>query len=138
MTMGPIDRTQLEQLVHDFYASVRRDPELGPIFERIVGDHWGPHLARMVEFWCTVMLNSHTFKGNVFGKHMALEGIRPGHFLRWLTLWNEHTAERFAGDTLERLQDTARGIARNLFYGFFGIFPVFVRDGTRVVGFAAE
>lgn len=131
-------REQLDELVRAFYDSVRRDVELGPVFDRIVGHDWEPHLARMVEFWCTVMLNSHTFKGNVFGKHMALQGIRPGHFLRWLTLWNRHTGERFSGAALVRLRETAQGIARNLFYGFFGVFPVFVYEGDRAIGFTNE
>jgi len=128
-----IDRTKIETLVHDFYRDIGRDDLLGPLFTGIIGDDWSVHLARMVEFWSTVMLGTRSFRGNVFGKHMAVAGVRPEHFLRWLTLWHRHTNRLFGTETAAELQRTAHGIARNLFYGFFGEFPTFVmRDGVAV------
>jgi hemoglobin len=66
-----------------------------------------------------VMLGSRSFRGNVFGKHMAIEGIAPTHFTRWLTLWHQHTTARFESADAAELQRVAQGIARNLFHGFF-------------------
>ena len=48
----------IRQLVDRFYAKVRRDPQLGPIFERALPADWGPHLATMHDFWSSVMLTS--------------------------------------------------------------------------------
>jgi hemoglobin len=129
-------RELLQQLVVDFYSSIRSHTELGPIFAGVIGKDWSRHLQRMTEFWCTVMLGSHTFKGNVFQKHMVLEGIRPEHFVQWLSLWSEHVAARFDDDTALELRDRAEGIARNLFYGLFGAFPVFEYEGWKVTGYS--
>jgi len=128
-----IDRPTIETLIHDFYLDIRRDGLLGPVFAGVIGDDWGVHLGRMVEFWSTVMLGTRSFRGNVFGKHMAIPGVRAEHFLRWLTLWHHHTDRLFDAATAGELQRTAHGIARNLFHGFFGEFPSFVmRDGIAI------
>jgi hemoglobin len=113
-------RTLISQLVHTFYADVRADPILGPTFDAVIGDRWGPHLARMVEFWCTVMLETRSFKGNVFAKHMAVPGVTPGHFKRWLAYWFSRTAEFFSPAAAVVLQRAALGIAKMLYRGYFG------------------
>ncbi|MBH9578701.1 group III truncated hemoglobin [Inhella sp. 1Y17] len=126
-------REELHELVHAFYRDVRASPELGPLFDSVIAEAWPSHLDRMVEFWCTVMRASHSFRGNVFGKHMAIQGVQAQHFLEWLTLWRTHTAQRYSGSVLERLQETAAGIGRNLYYGYFGQFPMFRYEGVRAV-----
>ena len=65
----------ITQLVHGFYGDVRRDPLLGPVFEKALHGQWDAHLQRLVDFWSTVALGTRSFKGDVFGKHMALEGV---------------------------------------------------------------
>lgn len=45
----------LHDLVHEFYAKLRGDTMLGPIFAERITD-WGPHLDRMVVFWSSVAL----------------------------------------------------------------------------------
>ena len=115
----------LTELVHSFYAAVRADALLGPVFENALRDRWEPHLARMVDFWSTVALGSKRFRGNVLGKHMALQGVTPAHFAVWVRLWGEQTERLFAPEVARDLQITAHGIARNLFLGYFGTQPVF-------------
>jgi hemoglobin len=128
-----LQREQITLLVHRFYDAVRADAELAPVFNTIVGQTWERHLLRMVDFWSTVALGDKSFKGNVYGKHMALDGIRPEHFLRWLTLWHQHTDAELKPEHALALQRVAHGIARNLFYGFFGDFARFiVRDGVAI------
>lgn len=115
----------LTKLVHSFYADVRADALLGPVFEEALRDRWEPHLGRMVDFWSTVVLGSKSFSGNVFAKHMALQGVTPAHFAAWVRLWGEHTDRLFEPDVARELQIVAHGIARNLFQGYFGTRPVF-------------
>ena len=119
-------RESLTELVHDFYRDVRSDALLGPIFNGAIHD-WDDHLARLVEFWCTVVINSRSFRGDVFGKHMALDGVTPEHFTAWINLWITHTERIFVPEVAQELQNMALGIARNLFRGFFGQYPEFVR-----------
>ena len=131
MRAPPLDApttASLTELVHRFYADVRADPLLGPVFEEALHDRWEPHLARMVDFWSTVALGSKSFRGNVMTKHMALQGVTPAHFAAWVKLWGEHTDRLFAPDVAHELQTAAHGIARNLFLGYFGTQPTFAGD----------
>lgn len=133
-TRGPLSRERLSTLVHRFYADVRADALLGPVFEDALHDRWEPHLERMVEFWSTVALGSRSFTGNVFGKHMALSGVTPAHFSHWVRLWKDNTERLFEPDVAHDLQVTAHGIARNLFHGYFGEMPNFAhREDASVV-----
>ncbi len=117
------DAASIHRLVHGFYADVRADPGLGPLFDGAIGDHWEPHLARMVEFWSTVVLGTRSFRGDVFSKHMALDGVQQGHFATWLQLWQRTTEAIFIPEVAQELQTVAHGIARNLFRGYFGHLP---------------
>lgn len=118
------DADSIHRLVHDFYADVRADPVLAPVFDAAIGDHWESHLGRMVDFWSTVALGTHSFRGNVFAKHMALDGVTPAHFTAWTRLWAEHTHALFEPGVARELQAVALGIARNLFRGYFGHWPM--------------
>ena len=66
-----LDEAMIHALVHGFYARVRADAELGPIFERAIGDHWDTHLATMCDFWSSVMLTSGRYKGNPMMAHVT-------------------------------------------------------------------
>lgn len=115
-----LNRESITQLVTRFYDDVRADGVLGTTFEAVLGGRWAAHLPRMVEFWSTVTLGSRSFTGNVFASHMAVPGVTPLHFKRWLQLWTSHTQALFDRNTARQLQDVASGIARNLYRGYFG------------------
>ncbi|MBX3607231.1 MAG: group III truncated hemoglobin [Piscinibacter sp.] len=129
-----LTRARLAELVHEFYADVRADTLLGPVFDGLIGPRWEPHLLRMVEFWSTVALGTRSFRGNVYAKHMALDGVQPEHFLRWLTLWHRHTNRLLPPVDARELQRVAHGIARNLFHGFFGHFAAFEMADEVAIG----
>jgi len=114
------DPATITQLVHEFYADVRRDPLLAAAFGPRVGDDWAPHLKRMVAFWSDVMLGVKGFQGNVYGKHMTLDGITPEHFRRWLDLFDATARRLFEAPVADELVLVARRIAASLQYGFFG------------------
>jgi hemoglobin len=79
----------IRDVVHAFYATIRTDPALGPIFKRVIGENWDPHLAKMCDFWSSVLLMTGRFEGNPMAKHVAVGGIRPTHFARWLHLFRQ-------------------------------------------------
>ena len=87
-----VDEPMIERLVHAFYGKVRQDPELGPIFNREVDD-WDEHLAKLCDFWSSVVLMSGRFKGQPMQVHQRLPDIEPRHFVRWLALFRETAAE---------------------------------------------
>ena len=115
----PLTQESITTLVNEFYEGVRADPELGPVFEAAIDD-WPPHLARMVEFWSTIMLGTKSFQGNVYGKHMALPGVQPQHFQRWLALFQQTVDRLFAPEVAGEFRLVAGRIAQSLQYGFFG------------------
>ena len=131
---SPMGRDSLHALVHAFYADVRSDPALAPVFDAAIGAHWNTHLERMVEFWSTMMLDTRSFSGSVFGKHMQLQGVEPVHFERWMTLWYRHTAVGFNAADRDLLREKAEMIGRSLFFGFFSAPAKFITDDEgRVV-----
>jgi hemoglobin len=115
-----VTREQLQALVQAFYRDLGADETLAPIFVNVLGPDWRLHLERIVEFWCTALLGSRSYRGNMFDKHMRIKGVRPEHFARWLALWQQHTASRFGPAEAAELQRMARRIALQLFRGFFG------------------
>lgn len=120
MSFLPLERSSIHTLVHQFYDEVRADPVLGPVFNDAIGDRWDAHLARMVEFWSTVMLGTHNFQGNVFGTHMALSGVEPEHFRIWLGMFFATTDRLFAPAVAHEFQLVGKRISASLQYGYFG------------------
>jgi hemoglobin len=109
---------QIEDLVATFYARIRKDAELGPIFERVIGADWGPHLKTMCDFWSSVMNTTGRYKGKPIPAHVKLTGIEPRHFERWLSLFAETTRELFEPALAQLFLMRAQRIAESLKLGF--------------------
>jgi len=114
-----IDEGMVHDLVHGFYARVRDDDEIGPIFNRVIGDNWDAHLAKMCDFWSSVMLMSGRYKGNPMITHMRLKMIRPEHFERWLFLFAQTARDLCTAEIAELFIGRAENIARSLQLGMF-------------------
>jgi hemoglobin len=114
-----IDEPGLEQLVETFYARVRQDAELGPIFNEAIAD-WPDHLEKLTAFWHSVMLTSGRYKGQPVPAHRKhRDRITPELFDRWLALWNRTTAEIMAPDAAAALQAKAAKIGESLKLALF-------------------
>jgi hemoglobin len=98
----------IAELVDTFYARVRKDPLLAPIFAR-VGD-WDEHLARLRAFWSSVALMSGRYHGQPMQAHFPLS-IEPRHFDRWLALFEQTTADVCPPDAAAIFMEKARRIA---------------------------
>lgn len=109
----------IRQLVDAFYAKVRIDPELAPIFERAIPGDWQPHLTKMYAFWSSVMLTTGRYKGNPVAKHLAIPGIQPHLFQRWLRLFNETCRELFDDPVSAEFRAKAERIAESLKLALF-------------------
>jgi hemoglobin len=107
----------LGDLVRRFYAKVRGHADLGPIFNAAVED-WDEHLARLTDFWSSVMLTTGRYKGSPLQAHAPLP-ITGAHFEMWLGLWREAARELFVPDLAEALIDKAERIAASLQAGLF-------------------
>jgi hemoglobin len=105
-------------LVDRFYAKVRKDPELGPVFEGAIED-WGPHLATMRDFWSSIMLTSGRYHGNPVAAHRKLGGLTPQLCERWLALFAETCGELFDEPLADAFMDKAQRIATSLQLALF-------------------
>lgn len=123
-----LDEQGLGRLVALFYARVRSDAVLGPIFNDAVAD-WPDHLEKLTAFWSSVMLTSGRYKGNPVAAHVKhRERIDPALFERWLALWAETTVEVMSPEVAAMLQLKASRIGESLQLAlFFMLRPA--RDG---------
>ncbi|OJW71343.1 MAG: preprotein translocase subunit TatC [Sphingomonadales bacterium 63-6] len=119
MPVLSIDEPGLARLVDAFYARVRADAELGPIFNDAVHD-WPEHLDKLSAFWSSVMLTSGRYKGQPVPAHIKhRDRINPALFERWLALWAETTSELMAPEAAAALQAKAARIAESLKLAMF-------------------
>lgn len=105
------------RLVHMFYARVRLDDALGSIFDEHVED-WDWHLARMVDFWSSMLRRTGRFLGSPMTKHAALPGLSAELFQRWLQLFRETAAEQPNQPMAELACAMAERVAQSLWMGY--------------------
>ncbi len=115
---GTTSEDEIRTLVHSFYARIRADAELGPIFNGAIED-WDTHLAKMCDFWSSVMMTTGRYKGQPMRAHMKLKQVTPGHFDRWLMLFRDTAEEVCEPETAERFIEKAARIAESLQLGMF-------------------
>jgi hemoglobin len=108
---------EVARLVHGFYANVRADAVLAPIFDAHI-QHWDRHLATMVDFWSGALRGTARFRGAPMPKHAALPGLSADLFRRWLALFHETTATLGNDAMADRANDLAGRIAESLWYGY--------------------
>ena len=126
-----ISEDGIDLLVDQFYEKVHIDPVLGPIFERVLRDRWGPHLETMRNFWSSVMLTSGRYKGAPVPAHLRIKGIDPEMFDRWLRLFGETCDELFENDVAESFRAKAVRIAESLKLAlFFRLNPASARNSS--------
>lgn len=95
-------------LVDSFYASVKEDDLLAPVFS---GLDWPHHLPIMYNFWSSILLGDQSYQGNPLQKHMPLK-IDTSHFERWLSLFSETVDKLFKGDVADEAKNRAANVAR--------------------------
>nr|WP_028602390.1 group III truncated hemoglobin [Ottowia thiooxydans] len=104
-------------LVHTFYAQVREDEVLGPIFESHIDD-WDHHLAKLVDFWSAILRRTNRFSGAPMPKHAVLPGLSAELFQRWLKLFRENAASQPNQAMAQQACAMAERIAQSLWMGY--------------------
>ena len=85
-----VTEEMIHEVVHGFYAHVLEDPALAPIFNRVIAEEaWPGHLAKMCDFWSSVLLMSGRFKGTPMAAHARIADLGSSHFARWLHLFRQ-------------------------------------------------
>lgn len=120
--MKTIDnREDISKLVHTFYAKIRNNELLGPIFNsHISEEQWSEHLKKLTDFWETNLFGIAKFKGNPSAKHINVDknmnySIEQTHFGVWLQLWFETIDQLFEGELAFKAKQSARKMATGQF-----------------------
>lgn len=133
---GPLDEAMIRAVVHGFYADVRRDPLIGPIFNAAIAPgEWPAHLDKLCDFWSGMLLRTDRYGGRPLPPHLRIPGLDEAHFRRWLTLFRD-TVQRLCPDDVAALfMDRALRIAHS-----FRLAVAFSRgeDTTAIMPIAGD
>jgi hemoglobin len=124
-----IDEALIDALVAGFYARVRDDDFIGPVFAERISD-WGPHLEQMKLFWSSVALSTGVYQGRPMPKHLSLP-IDARHFDRWLQIFEATARDLCTPVAAEHFITRARQIAQSLELGVANANGVLVGPGER-------
>lgn len=117
------NRTDVSFLVHQFYAKIRADDEIGFYFNEMISD-WEAHLEKLTDFWETNLFGVRKYKGNPHAVHNEVdahfdEKITANEFGIWLNHWFQTIEEYFEGENAETLKRRARKMSTFLFMSMF-------------------
>jgi hemoglobin len=110
-----ISEQEISELVDRFYAKVRGDEEIGPIFNAVIDD-WPEHLALLKNFWSSVLNTTGRYKGDPMMKHLGLS-LDPQHFRRWLELFAQTARETMLPEHAALVIAKSERIAQNFMAG---------------------
>lgn len=125
-----VDEAMIERLVRAFYARVREDELIGPIFASRIAN-WEPHLRQMCAFWSSVALMSGRYHGQPMVKHLPLP-VDGRHFDRWLLLFEATARDLCPPKAAEHFIERARRIAESLELGIAGSQGIMLLKGERL------
>ncbi len=117
------NKEDIALLVNTFYATIRADEILGPIFNDVAGVDWDRHIPLLIKFWSTIVFSTPGYKGNPMQVHIDLNEIFPlneEHFHHWRQLFFNTVDELFAGPTADHIKQRATHIASLMMYKVLG------------------
>ena len=109
-----LDEAMIHAVVHGFYDRIRADELLGPVFNNaIAAEQWPRHLAKMCDFWSSMLLRTGRYAGRPLPPHLAIPGLAEEHFRRWLTLFQATVRALCPPDVASIFMDRALRIAHS-------------------------
>ena len=117
------DRTDVHLLVTTFYAKIRQDEVLGPIFNVQIHD-WDTHLEHLTDFWESSLFFVNKYKGNPLEKHIEVDAavkntISEHHFGIWLNYWIQTLDDLFEGEKANIAKNRARKMGTFIYVKLF-------------------
>lgn len=110
-----LTRTDIENIISQFYEKVKKDKLLSPFFSKTVKVDWEKHLIIMCDFWENVLFYTGNYQGNPLMTHKKLNektATKEVHFNRWLSLFEKSVDDLYQGKNAERMKAHAENIAR--------------------------
>ena len=116
----PITAEEIDIVVTAFYARVREDETLAPVFFQSLPPEpeiWVAHEDKIAAFWRNAILFERSYDGNPQKVHAARDAIEPEHFAVWLTLFDQVLKEKLSPELAESWSMLAHRIGRGLKMG---------------------
>lgn len=111
-----IQRAEIARVVATFYARIRSDDLLGPIFSQHV-ENWPEHEEKIACFWANAILFERSYDGNPMAAHLRAGNVIPDHFEHWLALFDTVLQEQIAPPQAAQWSALAHRIGRGLSSG---------------------
>ena len=109
-----LDERMIHAVVHGFYDAIRNDDLLGPIFNGVIApEAWPIHLAKMCDFWSSVLLRTTRYDGRPLPPHLRIDALGEPHFRRWLTLFRATVRQTCPPQVADLFMDRALRIAHS-------------------------
>lgn len=108
------DRTDVHDLVVEFYREIVLDDLLAPIFGEVAEVDWALHIPTLIDYWCRVLFGEASYIGTILGPHQAVNDLAPFSgelFTRWNVLWTDAIDRRWAGPVAEQAKSHAARIS---------------------------
>jgi len=102
----------ISKLLRHFYADVRQDPLIGPIFNAQIKD-WKSHLEIIASFWEALIGGPRSYSRPMPMRHARLP-LLAEHFERWLFLWQANCRAQLPADAAQEMIHLAGHIGHRL------------------------
>ncbi len=109
------DRADIIDIVERFYAAMLEDSIIGYIFTDVAKIDLEHHLPLIVDFWEDSLFRTSNYSGNTLQKHLDISAklpLTPGHFTRWLYLFNKALDENHEGANVDLMKSRAELVAK--------------------------
>ena len=116
MKQDIINKDGIDKLMEIFYEKIRKDKDLGPIFNAKVGtddESWKAHKAKISNFWQGMILGEGDYSGQPMKAHLHLPPFPREFFDIWLGLFEESLHQVFNDEISEVFLQRAQMIAKN-------------------------
>lgn len=115
-------RTEVNDLVIEFYREILFDDLLQPVFEEVAEVDWAEHILKLIDYWCWILFGTEGYRGAVTRTHRHLHGraaVEPEHCDRWYALWATCVDQGYAGPCADKAKRHAAtlmaGLAKHVF-----------------------
>ena len=109
-------RADIEEIIARFYDAMLKDNIVGFIFTDIVKINLEHHLPIIVDFWADSLFKENRYQGNPLKKHLDINEklpLKPGHFTRWLYLFEKAVDESHQGANANDMKRRAEMVAKS-------------------------
>ncbi|HJR26974.1 MAG TPA: group III truncated hemoglobin [Acidimicrobiales bacterium] len=117
-------RTEIHDLVIDFYREITFDPVLGPVFDEVAEVDWSQHIPRLIDYWARVLLGDPSYDGYILRPHLhvhELQSFQLEYFDRWYELFASSVDARWSGPRADAAKDHASRMAGTLARRILGV-----------------